>query len=122
MMIIINCMCTIALTSSSTNNESNRIDPIVRSLKHIVDKALQDDTPDDIDNESLIEQLSQIIEQEEGFRIADRKQRSLRFTGDDDSDVFDGSGDIVGDNLPPFYSNMSIVTFTMVSHISSKSN
>ncbi|CAF4178681.1 unnamed protein product, partial [Rotaria sp. Silwood2] len=113
MVTIINCLCTITLTSSSTNNGSNRIDPIVRNLKHIVDTALQDDTSNDIDNDFLIEQLSQILQQEEGFRIADRKQRSIYSTGDDDTGMFDGSGDLESEELPPVYSNMSIVTFTM---------
>jgi len=106
MVIIINCLCTIALTSSSNNR-------IVRNLKHIVDTALQQDTSDDINNDLLIEQLSQILEQEEGFRIVNRKKR---FINDDQTDIFDGSGDIIDDeDLPPFYSNMSIVTFTIVS-------
>ncbi|CAF3173678.1 unnamed protein product [Rotaria socialis] len=114
MVTIINCLCTIARTSSSTNTNSHRIDPIVRSLKRIVDTALQEDAPEDIDNDSLIEQLSQILEQEEGFRIADHKPRSMYQTGEDESSVPDGSGDFIGDEkLPSFYSNMSIVAFTM---------
>ncbi|CAF3656194.1 unnamed protein product [Rotaria sp. Silwood1] len=113
MVTIINCLCTIVLTSSSTNNISNRIDPIVRNLKHIVDTALQDDTSNDIDNKFLIEQLSRILEQEEGFRIADRKQRSIYSTSDDNTRIFDGSGDLESEELPPVYSNMSIVAFTM---------
>ncbi|CAF1449860.1 unnamed protein product [Rotaria magnacalcarata] len=114
MLTIINCLCTIALTSSSTNTNSNRIDPIVRSLKRIVDTALQEDTPEDIGNEYLIEQLSRILEQEEGFRIADRKSRSIYPIDEDESSVPDGSGYIGDDkNLPSFYPNMSIVAFTM---------
>jgi hypothetical protein len=121
MVIIINCLYTIALTSSSTNNKNNRIDPIVRNLKRIVDTALQDDASDDINNELLIEELSRILEQEEGFRIIDRKQRSIYPTGDDQTRIFDGSGDSLEDEeLPPFYSNMSIVAFTMVSCFSFK--
>jgi len=108
--ISINCLCTIALTSSSTNNR------IVRNLKRIVDTAFQQDTSDDINNELLIEQLSRILEQEEGFRIVDRKQRSIYRTGVDGGRIFDGSGDIIEDvDLPPVYTNMSIVTFTLVS-------
>lgn len=103
--IIINCLCTTVLTSSSNNR-------ILRNLKQIVNTALEQDTPDDINNDLLIEQLSQILEQEEGFRIADRKQRSVYST----DEIFDGSGDLLEDeNLPPFYSNMSINTFTLVS-------
>jgi hypothetical protein len=107
MVIIINCLCTIALTSSSNNR-------IVRNLKHIVDTALQQDTSDDINNDLLIEQLTQILEQEEGFQIVDRKQRSIYPT----DNIYDGSGDVFEDedeDLPPFYSNMSIIQFTMVS-------
>ncbi len=108
-MMIINCLCTIDLTNSSNNR-------IIRNLKHIVDTAFQQDTVDDINNELLIEQLSQILEQEEGFQIVDRKKRSLYPIDDDQTRIFDGSGDIVEDeDLPPFYSNMSIITFTMVS-------
>jgi hypothetical protein len=111
--IIINCLCTIALTSSSTNNKNDRI---VRNLKRIVDTAFQQDTSDDINNELLIEQLSRILEQEEGFRIVDRKQRAIYRTGVDGGRIFDGSGDIIeGEDLPPVYTNMSIVTFTLVS-------
>lgn len=120
MVIIINCLYTIALTNSSPNKQKNRIDPIVRNLKHIVDTALQEDTSDDINNELLIEQLSRILEQEEGFRIIDRKQRSLYSTGDDQTRFFDGSGDSMEDeDIPPFYSNMSIIAFTIVSNYSS---
>jgi len=108
-MMIINCLCTIDLTNSSSNR-------IIRNLKHIVDTAFQQDTVDDISNELLIEQLSQILEQEEGFQIVDRKKRSLYPIDDDQTRIFDGSGDIIEDeDLPPFYSNMSIITFTMVS-------
>jgi len=109
LVIIINCLCTIDLTNSSSNR-------IIRNLKHIVDTAFQQDTVDDISNELLIEQLSQILEQEEGFQIVDRKKRSLYPIDDDQTRIFDGSGDIIEDeDLPPFYSNMSIITFTMVS-------
>ncbi|CAF1148680.1 unnamed protein product [Rotaria sordida] len=111
--IIVNCLYTIVLTRSSTNNDSNRIDPIVRNIKHIVDEALQDDTSNDIDNEFLIEQLSRILEQEEGFRLDDRKQRSIYSTNNDEIGIFDGSGDLESEELPPVYSNMSIVAFTM---------
>ncbi|CAF3700839.1 unnamed protein product [Adineta steineri] len=108
-MIIINCLCTIAFISSSTNNENNRIDPIVRNLKHIVDTALQQDTFDDINNELLIEQLSHIIEQQEGLTIIDRKQRSI-----DETSIYDGSGDLFDDgDLPVFTGNLSVVTITM---------
>jgi hypothetical protein len=112
MVIVINCLCTITRTNSSTNNNNNRI---VRNLKHIVDTAIQQDTSDDINNELLIEQLSRILEQEEGFRIVDRKQRSIIPTGDDGNMIFDGSGDIIGDGeVPTFYANMSVIALTMV--------
>jgi hypothetical protein len=112
MVIVINCLCTITRTNSSTNNNNNRI---VRNLKHIVDTAIQQDTSDDINNELLIEQLSRILEQEEGFRIVDRKQRSIIPTGDDGNMIFDGSGDINEDGeVPTFYANMSVIALTMV--------
>lgn len=101
-------------------NNTDQIDPIVRSLKRIVDKAIEEKTSDDIDNQSLIEQLSRILEQEEGLRIADRKPRSVYPTGDEDTSIYDGSGDLLDDEfLPPYYSNMSIIAFTMVSCFSS---
>ena len=113
LIIIINCLCTIILTNSTTTN--NRI---IQNLKHIVNTALEQDTSDDINNDLLIEQLSQILEHEEGFQIIDRKQRSLYSNNDNQRETFDGSGDIIDDeNLPPFYSNISIVAFTMVSRI-----
>jgi hypothetical protein len=107
-LITINCLCTIALTSSSNNR-------IVRDLKRIVDTALQEDASDDINNDLLIEQLSEILEQEEGFRIVDHQQRS----NDKQTMIFDGSGDDILEDkdLPPFYTNMSIIAFTMVSQI-----
>jgi hypothetical protein len=109
MVIIINCLCTITLTSSSNNR-------IVRNLKHIVNAALQQDTSDDINDELLIEQLSRILEEEEGFRIVDRKQRPIDSIDDYETEIFDGSGDIIKDEpLPPVYSNMSIIAITMVS-------
>lgn len=103
-MIIINCLCTTVLTSSSNNR-------ILRNLKRIVNTALEQETSDDINNDLLIEQLSQILEQEEGFRIADRKQRSLYTT----DEVYDGSGDRPLDVVSPStFSNLSIITFTLV--------
>ena len=103
LIILINCLCTIVLTSSSNNR-------IVRDLKRIVDTALDDDTSDDINNDLLVEQLSQILEQEEGFRIVDHQQRS-----DLQSNlIFDGSGD---EELPTIYTNISIIAFTTVSEI-----
>ncbi len=108
LIILINCLCTIVLTSSSNNR-------IVRDLKRIVDTALQQDTTDDINNDLLIEQLSQILEQEEGFRIVDHQQRS----DEQSTMIFDGSGDpfVEDEKLPIFYSNISIIAFTMVSEI-----
>ena len=107
LLIIINGLCTMVLTSSSNNR-------IVRNLKRIVDTALQRDTSDDLHNDRLIEQLSEILEQEEGFRIVDRKRREIYPNNADEASIFDGSGDLFDDDLPPFYSNMSIVAFTMV--------
>ncbi|CAF2003502.1 unnamed protein product, partial [Rotaria magnacalcarata] len=69
----------------------------------------QEDTPEDIGNEYLIEQLSRILEQEEGFRIADRKSRSIYPIDEDESSVPDGSGYIGDDkNLPSFYPNIEL--------------
>ena len=102
LMIIINCLCTIGFTSSTNKR-------ILRNLKHIVDNALEQNITDDISNDAIIEQLSQILEQEEGFRIVDREQRSI------DTRVYDGSGDEYEDyDIPPFYLNMSIAAVTMV--------
>ena len=99
--------------SSSVNNEN---EPIVRNLKHIIDTTLQQNTFND---ELLVEQLSRIIEQEESFNVVDRKKRSV-YSYDDNSDgtsIFDGSGDSISNEVvPPFYSNMSITTITMVSN------
>ena len=120
LMIIIYGLCTFVLMSSSTNNNNNndRLDPIVRNLKHIVDTALQQDASEDLNNELLIEQLSRILEEEEGFRLNDRHKRSIYPIGQDETTIFDGSGDALeSKDLPPLYPNMTLVTMTMVSFV-----
>lgn len=97
-LLLVHCLWTIIET---TSNER-----IVRNLQRIVDTALQTETSDEVNNDQLVRQLTAILEDEEGFRLVDRPIRSLT---DNDQDIYDGSGD-----LPPFYSNMSIITFTMV--------
>lgn len=97
-LLLVHCLWTIIET---TSNER-----IVRNLQRIVDTALQTETSDEVNNDQLVRQLTAILEDEEGFRLVDRPIRSL---ADNDQDIYDGSGD-----LPPFYSNMSIITFTMV--------
>ena len=119
LMIIIYGLCTLVLMSSSTNNNNDQLDPIVRNLKHIVDTAFQQDASEDLNNELLIGQLSRILEQQEGFRLNDRQKRSMYPIGEDETPIFDGSGDVLENkDLPPFYSNMTLVTITMVSFFS----
>jgi hypothetical protein len=101
-------------TSASTSNGSNRLDPIARRLRNIVDAA------DDATGEDFMAQLSRILEHDEGFRLGDRHRRSIFSPDDDDddeveTDLFDGSGDMIDDDLAPVFSNMSIIAFTMVS-------
>jgi hypothetical protein len=95
---------------SFVNSSNNRI---IQNLKHIVDTALENDL---YDNDLLIQQLSQILEEEEGFRIVNHTNQSIKIC--DIETFIDGSGDIIKDDeLPPFYSNMSVITVTIVSSI-----
>ena len=56
-----------------------------------------------------------LLEDEEGFRLVDGERRSI-FANDDEAHVFDGSGQMmVDEDLPPIYSNMSVIAFTLVS-------
>lgn len=107
-LLLLNCLCTIPWTTTLTTSN----DRIVRNLRRIVDTALQTETSDDVNNEDLIKQLSSILEEEDGFRIVDRPIRSVN--EQDQQRIYDGSGDDLPDDLPPFYTNMSIITFTMV--------
>lgn len=91
------------------NSSNNRI---IENLKQIVDTALENDIPD---NDLLIQKLSQILEEEEGFRIVNHTNQS--FQNFDMNTFIDGSGDFIDDEeLPIFYSNMSIFTVTIVSY------
>jgi hypothetical protein len=92
-------------------------DRIVQQLQHMIHTALEDDRIDD-NNGLLVEELSRILQDDEGFRMVnDRERRSM---SDDDIDptlnsYVDGSGDLADpDEHSPFYSNMSIIAFTMV--------
>ena len=103
-LLLIHCLWTTTTTTAAVATN----DRIVRNLQRIVDTALQAESSDEVKNEDLIKQLSAILEEEEGFRVVDRPIRSVER-------IYDGSGDDVSDDLPPFYTNMSIITFTMVS-------
>jgi hypothetical protein len=91
---------------SVVNSSNSRI---IENLKHIVHTAIENDSSDDL----LIEQLNQILEEEEGFRIVNQSIRNFN------SEIFiDGSGDwIEHEEESPFYANMSIITFTIVSYV-----
>ncbi len=95
--------CYIISAVNSSNNQ------IIEDLKYIVHTAIENNSSDDL----LIEQLSQILEENEGFRIVNQ---SIKYFN---TEIFiDGSGDwIEHDEPPPFYANMSIITFTIVSYI-----
>jgi hypothetical protein len=82
---------------------------LIESLKHIVDNAIENDSYDDL----LLEQLTQILEEEEGFRIVNQSTRNFN------PEIFiDGSGDWIDhEEQPPFYANLSIITFTIVSYV-----
>jgi hypothetical protein len=98
--------CIIVFVNSSNNR-------IIENLKHIVDTALEKDLTD---NEFIIQQLSQILEEEEGFRIVNHTHQSIKTS--DIETFIDGSGDLIEDDeLPIFYTNMSIITFTIVSYV-----
>ncbi len=96
-------------TITFINSSNNRI---IENLKHIVDSAIENDLSD---NDLLIQQLSQILEEEEGFRIVNHINQSIKTS--DIETFIDGSGEFIDDEeLPIFYSNMSIITFTIVSY------
>lgn len=86
------------------------------NLQHLVDTAFEHETPDD----SLwLAQLSRLLEDEEGFRLVDAERRAI-FSSDDQRHVFDGSGEMIDEeDLPPIYSNMSVIAVTLVSSYSS---
>ena len=96
-----------------TGHSSN--DRVVQQLRRMISTALDDELNDDT-NETFVEQLSQILRDEEGFRLVNRERRSMP-TDEFDRTFVDGSGDALDDEEPPpppFFSNMSIVAFTMV--------
>lgn len=91
-------------------NASN--DRIIENLKQIVDAAREQDLNDENYNQLLIAQLSEIIEEEEGFRIVNQTKYF------DQNSFIDGSGDLIDDEQQPiFYANMSIITIPLVSQI-----
>jgi hypothetical protein len=90
-------------------------DRVVQQLRRMITTALDDDLNDDT-NDTLVEQLSQILRDEEGFRLVNRERRSIP-ADEFDRTFVDGSGDPLEDEEsphPPFYSNMSIIAFTLV--------
>ena len=96
-------------TSASTSNGSHRLQSIV-------------DAAEDATGEDFMAQLSRILEYDEGFRLGDRHRRSIFSPDDGDDDegetnFFDGSGDMIDDDLAPVFSNMSIIAITMVSSL-----
>jgi len=97
-------------TITFINSSNNRI---IENLKHIINSALENDLSD---NDLLIQQLSQILEEEEGFRIINHTNQSIKTS--DIETFIDGSGEFIEDEeLPIFYSNMSLITFTIVSYV-----
>ena len=91
-------------------NPSN--DRIIENLKQIVDAAREQDLNDENYNQLLIAQLSEIIEEEEGFRIVNQTKYF------DMNSFIDGSGGLIDEEQHPiFYANMSIITIPIVSQI-----
>lgn len=97
-------LCSAVLITVQSSN-----DRVVQQLRRMISTALDDELNDET-NDTFVEQLSQILGDEEGFRLVNRERRSMP------TDEFDGSGDPLDDeeSPPPFYSNMSIIAFTMV--------
>ena len=96
-------------TDSSTNTLDNPRRSMLDNLQHLVDTAFDNETADD---RLWLEQLSRLLEDEEGFRLVEDADPHRR--------VFDGSGEMMDEeDLPPVYSNMSVIAFTLVSSFSS---
>lgn len=70
-----------------------------------------DATSDDEHNQIFLEQLNELLQNDEGFEIIpDRERRSI----DDQAFIVDGSGDFSDEEIPPVFTNLSIVAITMV--------
>ncbi len=100
--LFLHIYCYVIIVVNSSNHR------IIENLKHIVDTAIENNLSD---NDFLIEQLSKILEEEEGFRIVNHTHQTMET-------LIDGSGDMIEyEEDPPFYVNMSIITFPIVSII-----
>lgn len=87
---------------------------MIENLKEIIDAARERDLNDENSNQFLIAQLSEIIADEEGFRIVNQTKYF-----DIDTSI-DGSGDLIDhdeEQQPIFYANMTIITIPFVSQI-----
>lgn len=95
---------------------------LTEHIEHLVHTELDDDYEND---ENFIRKLVQVLG-DEGLDLNHRQRRSAKDNDYNDNEDYqmnqnfspyvDGSGDeIEHENVPPFYSNMSIVSFTIVS-------
>lgn len=82
---------------------------LIDNLKYVIDTALAKNLSDESSTDLLINQLSRILEEEEGLQIVNQTVKYLNRV--------DGSGeDVEDEEYPPFYTNMSIFTDPFVSY------
>ena len=103
-------LCFCCWLISFVNCSNNRI---LKGLKTIVDTASENDLSD----EYLIERLSRILEEDEGFRMVHQLNQSMQHF--DLENFIDGSGELIEseEEQPAFHANLSIITFTIVSYV-----
>ena len=102
--LVLHIFCLMIIFVHSTNNR------LIDNLKRLVDTAIEKNYLDENSNDLLIEQLTRILEEEEGLRVDNQTIKHV--------DLVDGSGELMEDqDYPPFYANMSIITITIVSQL-----
>jgi hypothetical protein len=105
---------------SVTNRTQTSIESVIGQLQHMIDHAFQQET---INDQALMDHLHRVLQDEDGFRIVDNQLRALTEHESMNMPYVDGSGDIFDEtSLGPVYSNMSVVTFTMVSKLLTRSS
>ena len=83
---------------------------LVRTLRRLIDEHLSEEN-----NDVLVEQLSRILQDEDGYRLADRHRRATDLDAASSETSMDGSGDLYEpESDTPFPFNISVVAFTMV--------
>ena len=96
----------VALTYAMLVGHSSANHALVRNLRRIIDSHLSEEN-----NDVLVEQLGRILQDEDGYRLADRHRRATDLDESSET-LFDGSGDLEANSSFPF--NISVVAFTMV--------